>query len=105
MDCNVFLLSRIHEAYNEGDGPRESVIHGMGRIGKVVVFAGLIMSAVFQRDVGKHAVQPGGQPPCAVAQQRDHRGSDDHAHDQDVDQDREAQAQAEPPRSSPSVRR
>ena len=44
MDYNVFLLSRIHEAYNEGDGPRESVIHGMGRIGKVVVFAGLIMS-------------------------------------------------------------
>ena len=47
MDYNVFLLSRIHEAYNEGDGPRESVIHGVGRIGKVVVFAGLIMSAVF----------------------------------------------------------
>jgi RND superfamily putative drug exporter len=47
MDYNVFLLSRIHEAYNHGDGPRESVIHGMARIGKVVVFAGLIMSAVF----------------------------------------------------------
>lgn len=47
MDYNVFLFSRIHEAYNEGDRPRESVIHGMGRIGKVVVFAGLIMAAVF----------------------------------------------------------
>ncbi|WP_205695981.1 MMPL family transporter [Conexibacter sp. SYSU D00693] len=47
MDYNVFLLSRIHEAYNEGDGPRASVIHGMGRIAKVVLFAGLIMSAVF----------------------------------------------------------
>jgi putative drug exporter of the RND superfamily len=47
MDYNVFLLSRIHEAYNEGDRPRASVIHGMGRIGKVVVFAGLIMAAVF----------------------------------------------------------
>jgi hypothetical protein len=47
MDYNVFLLSRIHEAYNQGDGPRESVIHGVGRIGKVVVFAGLIMAAVF----------------------------------------------------------
>ena len=47
MDYNVFLLSRIHEAYNEGDSPRESVIHGMGRIGKVVVFAGLIMAGVF----------------------------------------------------------
>jgi RND superfamily putative drug exporter len=47
MDYNVFLLSRIHEAYNEGDGPRDSVIHGMARIGKTVLFAGLIMSAVF----------------------------------------------------------
>ena len=47
MDYNVFLLSRVHEAYNEGDGPRESVIHGMSRIGKVILFAALIMSAVF----------------------------------------------------------
>ena len=47
MDYNVFLLGRIHEAYNEGAGPRESVIRGVGRIGKVVVFAALIMSAVF----------------------------------------------------------
>ena len=47
MDYNVFLLSRMHEAYNEGDAPRASVIHGMARIGKVVLFAGLIMSSVF----------------------------------------------------------
>ena len=53
MDYNVFLLSRIHEAYNEGDGPRESVIHGMARIGKVILFAGLIMAAVFLAFVAK----------------------------------------------------
>jgi RND superfamily putative drug exporter len=47
MDYNVFLLSRIHEAYNHGDPPRESVVHGMARIGKVILFAGLIMAAVF----------------------------------------------------------
>jgi putative drug exporter of the RND superfamily len=47
MDYNVFLLSRMHEAYNHGDRPRQSVITGMSRIGKVVLFAGLIMSAVF----------------------------------------------------------
>jgi RND superfamily putative drug exporter len=47
MDYNVFLLSRVHEAYNEGDAPRASVIHGMGRIGKVILFAGLIMASVF----------------------------------------------------------
>jgi RND superfamily putative drug exporter len=37
----------VHEAYNEGDGPRESAIHGVARIGKVILFAGLIMAAVF----------------------------------------------------------
>jgi RND superfamily putative drug exporter len=47
MDYNVFLLSRIHESYNEGDSPRASVIHGVARIGKVILFAGLIMAAVF----------------------------------------------------------
>src|SRR5690606_31201219 len=47
MDYNVFLLSRVHEAYNEGDRPRESVVHGMGRIGKVILFACLIMASVF----------------------------------------------------------
>lgn len=47
MDYNVFLLSRIHEAHNEGAGPRESVIVGVSRIGKVILFAGLIMAAVF----------------------------------------------------------
>lgn len=47
MDYNVFLLSRMREAYHEGDRPRESVIHGVGRIGKVIVFAGLIMASVF----------------------------------------------------------
>ncbi len=49
MDYNVFLLSRIHEAYNEGDRPRESVIHGMSRIGKVILFAGLIMAVGLPR--------------------------------------------------------
>lgn len=47
MDYNVFLLSRVREAFHEGDGPRESVIHGVSRIGKVILFAGLIMASVF----------------------------------------------------------
>ncbi len=47
MDYNVFLLSRIHEAYNGGDGPQKSVVVGLSRIAKVVLFAGLIMASVF----------------------------------------------------------
>ncbi len=47
MDYNVFLLSRIREAYFEGDTPRESVIDGLARIAKVILIAGLIMASVF----------------------------------------------------------
>lgn len=47
MDYNVFLLSRIREAYQNGDSPRDAVIHGVSRIGKIVLFAGLIMASVF----------------------------------------------------------
>jgi RND superfamily putative drug exporter len=47
MDYNVFLLSRIREAYFEGDSPSESVVHGLSRIAKVILTAGLIMAAVF----------------------------------------------------------
>ena len=38
MDYNVFLLSRIHEAYNEGDGPRDErdPRHGADRQGGAV---------------------------------------------------------------------
>jgi RND superfamily putative drug exporter len=47
MDYNVFLLSRIREAYFEGDSPKESVVHGLSRIAKVILVAGLIMASVF----------------------------------------------------------
>jgi RND superfamily putative drug exporter len=47
MDYNVFLLSRIREAYFEGDTPKESVVHGLSRIAKVILVAGLIMASVF----------------------------------------------------------
>ncbi|HWT94481.1 MAG TPA: MMPL family transporter [Solirubrobacteraceae bacterium] len=47
MDYNVFLLSRIREAYFEGDSPKDSVVHGLSRIAKVVLVAGLIMASVF----------------------------------------------------------
>jgi RND superfamily putative drug exporter len=47
MDYNVFLLSRIREAYFEGDSPGKSVVHGLSRIAKVILVAGLVMSSVF----------------------------------------------------------
>lgn len=47
MDYNVFLLSRIREAHQAGDEPRAAVVHGVARIGKVILYAGLIMASVF----------------------------------------------------------
>ncbi len=47
MDYNVFLLSRIREAYQAGDSPQESVVHGLSRIAKVILVAGAIMASVF----------------------------------------------------------
>ena len=47
MDYNVFLQSRIREEYHRGAAPRESVVLGLARVGKIIVAAGLIMTAVF----------------------------------------------------------
>ena len=47
-----------------------------------------------ERDVREDPVEPARQPPGLVAEQRDHRGRDDQAHEEHVDQDREAEAEA-----------
>lgn len=47
VDYEVFLLTRMHEAYAGGAGPAEAVLHGVGRTATVVTGAALIMIAVF----------------------------------------------------------
>jgi putative drug exporter of the RND superfamily len=47
MDYNVFLQSRIREEYKLGARPRDSVVIAMSRVGKVIMAAGVIMTAVF----------------------------------------------------------
>jgi RND superfamily putative drug exporter len=47
MDYNVFLQSRIREEYMKGETPDESVINGLARVGRVILAAGAIMTAVF----------------------------------------------------------
>ncbi len=47
MDYEVFLVSRIREAYIGGDTPRAAVTDGVATIGRVIVAAALIMSVVF----------------------------------------------------------
>ncbi|MEP9392979.1 MMPL family transporter [Gordonia sp. VNK1] len=47
MDYEVFLVSRMREAYVTGVGAREAIARGMTQSARVVVAAALIMMAVF----------------------------------------------------------
>ncbi|WP_405728980.1 MMPL family transporter [Streptomyces sp. NBC_00028] len=47
MDYEVFLVSRMREAYVHGEGPAQSVTTGFRHSARVVVAAALIMIAVF----------------------------------------------------------
>jgi RND superfamily putative drug exporter len=47
MDYEVFLVSRMREAYVKSGDARESVVTGYGQSGRVVTAAAVIMTAVF----------------------------------------------------------
>ena len=47
MDYEVFLVSRIREAFVAGDTPRLAITDGVASIGRVIVAAAIIMSVVF----------------------------------------------------------
>jgi putative drug exporter of the RND superfamily len=47
MDYEVFLVSRIREAYVKSGNPREAIVTGFGQSGRVVTAAAIIMVAVF----------------------------------------------------------
>ncbi|WP_037887336.1 MMPL family transporter [Streptomyces viridochromogenes] len=53
MDYEVFLVSRMREAYVHGEGPRRAVVSGFRHSARVVVAAALIMIAVFAGFVGE----------------------------------------------------
>ncbi|WP_326811399.1 MMPL family transporter [Streptomyces scopuliridis] len=52
MDYEVFLVSRIREAYVHGERPAQAIVSGFRTSGRVVVAAALIMMAVFAGFVG-----------------------------------------------------
>ncbi|WP_329268109.1 MMPL family transporter [Streptomyces sp. NBC_01451] len=53
MDYEVFLVSRMREAYVHGDTAQEAVVSGFRHSARVVVAAALIMIAVFAGFVGE----------------------------------------------------
>ncbi|MER5177374.1 MMPL family transporter [Streptomyces sp. NPDC002896] len=52
MDYEVFLVSRMREAYVHGDRPAQAIVTGFRYSARVVVAAALIMMAVFSGFVG-----------------------------------------------------
>ncbi|MBP8537632.1 MMPL family transporter [Streptomyces sp. MK37H] len=52
MDYQVFLVTRIREAYVHGADPRTAITEGFRHSGKVVVAAALIMTGVFGGFIG-----------------------------------------------------
>jgi RND superfamily putative drug exporter len=52
MDYEVFLVSRMREAYVHGDRPAQAVVSGFRYSARVVVAAALIMIAVFSGFIG-----------------------------------------------------
>ncbi|GAA1682905.1 MMPL family transporter [Streptomyces yatensis] len=53
MDYEVFLVSRMREAYVHGEGPGQAITSGFRHSARVVVAAALIMIAVFAGFVGE----------------------------------------------------
>ncbi|MGW7291784.1 MMPL family transporter [Streptomyces xiamenensis] len=52
MDYEVFLVTRIREAYIRGDRPRQAIVAGFRHSARVVVAAAVIMIAVFGGFIG-----------------------------------------------------
>src|SRR4051794_9148076 len=52
MDYNIFLQSRILEEYFKGATPEQSVTRALSRVGRIILAAGAIMTAVFLGFVG-----------------------------------------------------
>jgi RND superfamily putative drug exporter len=54
MDYQVFLFTRVREAYVHGASPDESIIEGFRHSGRVVTAAAIIMISVFAGFIGIH---------------------------------------------------
>ncbi len=47
MDYEVFILSRIREAYDETQSTKQAIVHGLARTGRLVTSAALILIFAF----------------------------------------------------------
>jgi RND superfamily putative drug exporter len=56
MDYEVFLLARMREAYDQTGSTRAAVVQGLGRVGRLVTSAALILFLAFAALAGTSAV-------------------------------------------------
>ncbi len=54
MDYEVFLFTRVREAYAHGASPDEAIVDGFRHSGRVVAAAAIIMTSVFAGFIGIH---------------------------------------------------
>lgn len=54
MDYEVFLFTRVREAFVHGAPPEEAIVHGFRHSGRVVTAAAIIMCSVFTGFIGIH---------------------------------------------------
>lgn len=47
MDYNVFLQSRIREEYMRGASATDAIVKGLSRVARIILAAGIVMTAVF----------------------------------------------------------
>jgi RND superfamily putative drug exporter len=47
MDYEVFLVTRMREAWDEGEDNESAVVHGLERTGRIITAAAIIMCAAF----------------------------------------------------------
>jgi RND superfamily putative drug exporter len=55
MDYEVFLFTRVREAYVHGASPEEAIVQGFRHSGRVVAAAAIIMFSVFAGFIGIHS--------------------------------------------------
>ena len=55
MDYEVFLFTRVREAYVHGASPDEAIVEGFRHSGRVVFAAAIIMTSVFAGFIGLHS--------------------------------------------------
>ena len=75
MDYEVFLVTRMREAWDEGDDNETAVAHGLERTGRIITAAAMIMCAAFSGFVAGQHRRPAGVR--ARARGRDLRRRDD----------------------------